>query len=864
MASSYILFDDGSVLSCGNNEFGQLGDGTTLDGVVKLVQLDGVIRMLGVGPSAESVFFVTDDEVVWGTGLNDRGQLGTGDTDNREVPSPVQFEERVILEVLSASGDHTVAIGSSEGTFEPTKAPSVIPTEGIDTQSPTVAPTKLTMSKSPTSSETETTGTLAPTAPVIEAEIFYWGSSGSVGESANDILVPFDSDIVATDVSAGSKYTIVILSDGTAQTGGFVDSLDTYKGHLGVLQPDVLAGENPLKAIDNVYDNDVVITAPDLPFFIKAFAGAEDTESSGIIHSILLDKDGQAWATGSNNMGQLCLGDKENRFIPQRILVDGKVVSAAVGSEHTLLLLEDGSVYGCGSNMAGELGLGDTVIATTGDMATKIESLPFVRSVSAGLSFSLFTAEDGLYATGSNLYGQLCDGKTIGANATTPYRLEDSDPNVGYLSVDIVSSFMAIKTSSFILFNDGGVAACGRNEFGQLGDGKTTDPPSARTAFQLPDNLKVTMIGAGPSAESAFFISDDNQVWGTGLNNRGQLGVDDTENRNIPTPLKFKGPLAVKVLSAAGDHTVALGYIDGTLAPTIAPAAGSASATQAPALPTSDVTTNSPTELLSQSPQPTSLSSETDFTTNSPAGLGDNTPIPPTLTIVSAPPTSSDAGASLTDEESGTIVDIAVANEDLSTLVAAIDAAGLVETIAGEGPFTVFAPTNEAFSALPEGTVDSLLLPENTEQLQDILKYHVVAESAPSSSLESGDIETLNGDSVTVTVSDAGITVNDANVITADIMASNGVIHVIDKVLLPPEDNEGNSESGSVSDMTISPSLSSVSSSPTSSDAAGADLSMNTPTGVPTTPLNIGEVSQFPTRPPEEVSVSSSPSSSVS
>jgi uncharacterized surface protein with fasciclin (FAS1) repeats len=137
-------------------------------------------------------------------------------------------------------------------------------------------------------------------------------------------------------------------------------------------------------------------------------------------------------------------------------------------------------------------------------------------------------------------------------------------------------------------------------------------------------------------------------------------------------------------------------------------------------------------------------------------------------------------------EEPGTIVDIAVANEDLSTLVAAIDAAGLVETIAGEGPFTVFAPTNEAFSALPEGTVDSLLLPENTKQLQDILKYHFVAASAPSSSLESGDVMTVNGDLVRVTVSDAGITVNDANVITADIMASNGVIHVIDKVLLPP------------------------------------------------------------------------------
>ena len=647
MSSSYILFDDGSVLSCGNNEFGQLGDGTTLDGVVKLVQLDGVIRMLGVGPSAESVFFVTDDEVVWGTGLNDRGQLGTGDTDNREVPSPVQFEERVILEVLSASGDHTVAIGSSEGTFEPTKAPSVTPTEGIDTQSPTVAPTLSTTSESPTSLETETTGTLAPTAPVIEAEMYYWGSSGSVGESANDILVPFDSDIVASDVSAGSKYTIVILSDGTAQTGGFVDSLDSYKGHLGVLQPDVLAGENPLKAIENVFDNDVVVTAPDLPFFIKAFAGAEEIESSGTIHSILLDKDGQAWATGSNDMGQLCLGDTDERFIPQRIPVDGKVISAAVGSEHTLLLLEDGSVYGCGSNMAGQLGLGDTVVSTTGDVATKIEGLPFVRSVSAGLSFSLFIAEDGLYATGSNLYGQLCDGETIGANVTTPYRLVDPDPNVGFISVDTVSSFMAIKTSSFILFNDGGVAACGRNEFGQLGDGETKDPPSARTVIQLPDNLKIIMIGVGPSAESAFFISDDNQVWGTGLNNHGQLGVDDTEDRNTPMPLKFEGPIVARVLSAAGDHTVALGYIDGSLAPTIAPAAGISSATEAPSLDTSDLTTNSPTESLSQSPLPTSVDPETDLTTNNPTGLVDNNPIPPTLTIVSEPPTSSDLSMSM-------------------------------------------------------------------------------------------------------------------------------------------------------------------------------------------------------------------------
>ena len=141
-------------------------------------------------------------------------------------------------------------------------------------------------------------------------------------------------------------------------------------------------------------------------------------------------------------------------------------------------------------------------------------------------------------------------------------------------------------------------------------------------------------------------------------------------------------------------------------------------------------------------------------------------------------------------EEPGTIVDVGIANPDFSNLVAA---AGLVETLSGEGPFTVFAPTNEAIAALPEGTVESLLLPENIEQLQDILKYHVVAGLAPSSSLESGDVETLNGESVTIEVSNSGITVNDATVTAADVMASNGVIHAINAVLLPPS---GEAEEG--------------------------------------------------------------------
>lgn len=131
------------------------------------------------------------------------------------------------------------------------------------------------------------------------------------------------------------------------------------------------------------------------------------------------------------------------------------------------------------------------------------------------------------------------------------------------------------------------------------------------------------------------------------------------------------------------------------------------------------------------------------------------------------------------------IVDTAVEAGSFTTLVAALEAAGLVETLKGEGPFTVFAPTDEAFAALPEGTVDSLLEPENQDQLVSILTYHVVPGEVMSGDLSDGmTAETVQGQEVTISVGD-GVMVNGADVVTADIEASNGVIHVIDEVILP-------------------------------------------------------------------------------
>lgn len=133
-----------------------------------------------------------------------------------------------------------------------------------------------------------------------------------------------------------------------------------------------------------------------------------------------------------------------------------------------------------------------------------------------------------------------------------------------------------------------------------------------------------------------------------------------------------------------------------------------------------------------------------------------------------------------------TIVDVASANPDFSTLVAAVAAADLVETLSSEGPFTVFAPTNEAFAALPAGVLDALLLPENKATLVKILTYHVVSGAVYAADVADGAVATVEGQSITLSTKD-GVSVNKAKVVIADVVADNGVIHAIDAVILPKD-----------------------------------------------------------------------------
>lgn len=132
------------------------------------------------------------------------------------------------------------------------------------------------------------------------------------------------------------------------------------------------------------------------------------------------------------------------------------------------------------------------------------------------------------------------------------------------------------------------------------------------------------------------------------------------------------------------------------------------------------------------------------------------------------------------------IVDTAVAAGSFETLVAAVKAADLVEVLKGDGPFTVFAPTDEAFAALPAGTVEDLLKPENKDKLQAILKYHVVpGRVAASDVVNLTSADTVQGEQLSISASGDAVMINEAKVVKTDVQCSNGIIHVIDKVVLP-------------------------------------------------------------------------------
>ncbi len=181
---------------------------------------------------------------------------------------------------------------------------------------------------------------------------------------------------------------------------------------------------------------------------------------------------------------------------------------------------------------------------------------------------------------------------------------------------------------------------------------------------------------------------------------------------------------------------------------------------------------------------PVSPSSTTPSSTT-PGSMTPSSTTPGSTTPGSTVPTTSETRPA-DAATSGTIVEVATANGSFKTLVRALKAAGLTAELSGKGPYTVFAPTDAAFAALPPGVVERLLQPENKQTLKKILTYHVVPGSVRSTALKQGKVKTVEGATVDVSLKGSDVMVNNAKVTTPDIQASNGVIHVIDQVIIPP------------------------------------------------------------------------------
>jgi alpha-tubulin suppressor-like RCC1 family protein len=371
--------------------------------------------------------------------------------------------------------------------------------------------------------------------------LFIVGNSESVGNTEEfDYEEPFDVGEDVIYASAGSEYTLVVLDNEKAAVAGYIEKITEYSGYFGLPQQDLLEGSNELAIVESVVNlQGDLLSAPN---FKKVYAGVKTND--GEIHSVFIDVDGNVYAAGSNKSGQLCIGDLDDRDIPHQIDLGEDAVSVAVGGDFTLILGASGDVYGCGSNEFGQLGLGAVQFV---DLPNSGNGLKDVKSVSAGLDFSLLITQEGLVVMGNNSEQQFCTDELD--EVREPYFL-------GSLGSSSIRQFRAGLQSSYVLFVDGSVVACGLNTFGQLGIGKIGNPGPERVL--IPGENFIKTLGVGPSAVSAFFVASDGVIYGTGRNNRGQLGVGDIDDRDSPDPVLFEfNSDDVARVSAAFDHTLA-------------------------------------------------------------------------------------------------------------------------------------------------------------------------------------------------------------------------------------------------------------------------------------------------------------------
>lgn len=316
-------------------------------------------------------------------------------------------------------------------------------------------------------------------------------------------------------VYAGGSHSLFLKSDGTVWSSGYNGSGQLGNGSTGAIQsiPSQVLGLTGIKAI-----------------------------MAGEIHSLFLKSDGTVWACGDNGDGQLGDGTTTSKSTAFQISGLSGIVAIGAGEGHSLFVKNDGTVWACGRNTFGQLGDGTNTKQKT---PVQVTSLSGIVAASGGQDHSLFLKSDGtVWTSGHNNYGQLCDGTTGDEN--TPVQAS------GLTGITAVS---ARAVHSLFLKNDGTVWGCGWNFYGELGNGTSTYLP-VKTAVQASGLTNVIAISIG--LDQSLFLKSDGTVWACGHNNYGQLGDGTTTDRNSAVKLTGSCTLALGIKENASSNSISV------------------------------------------------------------------------------------------------------------------------------------------------------------------------------------------------------------------------------------------------------------------------------------------------------------------
>ncbi|PST47864.1 hypothetical protein COO72_10925 [Bifidobacterium callitrichos] len=545
---SLAIGDDGNTYAWGNNYYGQLGDGTDaqVGWPVKVKMPKDGIHFIQVSAGNLYSLAIGDDGNTYAWGNNNYGQLGNDSIDESHVPVKVTMPEGVkTFTQVSAGHYHSLAIGDDGNTYA--WGNNYYGQLGNNSTDESHVPVKVTMPEGVHFTQVSA-GHYHSLAIGDDGNTYAWGNNvyGQLGDESTVLQshVPVKVHMPAGVTTKPGTHTPDDTSNPSAGTSNFPTTSRL--------------SDRMSNAVKNVTATaGTTSRTPDQTVRFKQISAGEN-------HSLAIDAEGNAWAWGNNQYGQLGNNSTNQSNVPVKVKApDGvKFTQVSAGNEYSLAVGDDGNTYAWGSNFYGQLGNGrtpDNIAHPTPEMIkTPTEGIHFTQ-VSAGGFHSLAMGDDGnTYAWGYNSYGQLGYG-SIETKISTPKKM-DMPANVQFTQVSAGGEY------SLAIGNDGNVYAWGSNINGHLGDGSTADYDAHPTPVQvkMPEGVHFTQVSAGDYHSLA--VGDDDNTYAWGWNFYGELGDGSTTDSSVPVMVKASEGVHFTQVSASGHHSLAIGSDGNTYA----------------------------------------------------------------------------------------------------------------------------------------------------------------------------------------------------------------------------------------------------------------------------------------------------------